>query len=104
MDFPKSPGKTVLNEIICGDRIAHDSERVTPQTRKQAFDLSVDIFVDGILSRRTRLRSRGAIAVEMLGVRVRSVEIYHRESPVMRCHEFPNETASIAWRPEHPAI
>jgi hypothetical protein len=81
VDFSKSAGKTVLNEIVCRDRIEHDGERVTPQTWNQAFDLSVDTFVDGILSWRTRLRSREAIAVEMLGVRVRSVEIYHRESP-----------------------
>ena len=61
MDFPKSAGKTVLDEIICDDRIAHQSERVTPQTRNQAFDLSVEAIVDGTRSRPTRLRTGDAL-------------------------------------------
>jgi hypothetical protein len=31
VDFPESADKTVLNEIVCRDRIARNGARVTPQ-------------------------------------------------------------------------
>jgi hypothetical protein len=39
VDFPKSADQTVLDEIICSNRIVHHGAGVAPQTRYQSFDL-----------------------------------------------------------------
>jgi hypothetical protein len=49
VSFPEGAAKTILDEIVSGDDVLRQSQRVTPKSGNEGFDFLLEITLDGSL-------------------------------------------------------